>query len=79
VARSSALERLLAIHGGGTRTTATIQVRLEDPTYDTVGEEDYVALVDRCHKDTTDFIIDEDSQEEDWTHSALPTKTEGSI
>jgi DNA polymerase alpha subunit A len=62
VSRSSTLERLPAIDGGGTHTTATIQVRTEDPTYDTVGEEDYATLVNRRHKDTGDSIIDDDSQ-----------------
>ena len=57
-----------------TRTLAAVQVRMDDPSYNTVAEEDYATLVDRCHKNTAAFIID-DGRDEDWTNTAFPTKT----
>ncbi|XBI30401.1 hypothetical protein VPH35_054156 [Triticum aestivum] len=83
VARSAALERLRAIRGGGARSAAAVQVRMEDPIYDTVAEEDYAALVARRRKDAGAFIIDDDGlgyvddgREEDWTHRALPSSSD---
>ncbi|KAG8054614.1 hypothetical protein GUJ93_ZPchr0001g30249 [Zizania palustris] len=85
VARSAALERLRAIRGGGARAAAAVQVKMEAPIYDTVGEEDYAALVARRRKDVGAFIVDDDGlgyvddgREEDWTHPAIPSSDEGS-
>ncbi|KAM0888072.1 hypothetical protein ACQ4PT_028574 [Festuca glaucescens] len=78
-ARSAALR---AKRDGGTRAAA-VQVRMEDPIYDTVTEEDYAALVARRRKDVGAFIIDDDGLgyiddgwEEDWTHRALPSSSD---
>jgi DNA polymerase alpha subunit A len=80
---SAALERLRAIKAGGARAAAAVQVRMEDPIYDTVAEEDYAALVARRRKDAGAFIIDDDGlgyvddgREEDWTHRALPSSSD---
>ncbi|KAM0843787.1 hypothetical protein ACQ4PT_057484 [Festuca glaucescens] len=81
-ARSAALERIRAKREGGSRAAA-VQVRMEDPIYDTVAEEDYAALVARRRKDAGAFIIDDDGlgyvddgREEDWTHRALPSSSD---
>ncbi|KAM0843858.1 hypothetical protein ACQ4PT_057427 [Festuca glaucescens] len=81
-ARSAALERIRAKRDGGARAAA-VQVRMEDPIYDTVAEEDYAALVARRRKDAGAFIIDDDGlgyvddgREEDWTHRALPSSSD---
>ncbi|XP_051226430.1 DNA polymerase alpha catalytic subunit [Lolium perenne] len=81
-ARSAALERIRARREGGARAAA-VQVRMEDPIYDTVAEEDYAALVARRRRDAGAFIIDDDGlgyvddgREEDWTHRALPSSSD---
>ncbi|KAF8717128.1 hypothetical protein HU200_026243 [Digitaria exilis] len=83
VARSAALERLRAIRDGSARAADAVQVKVDDPIYDTVAEEDYAALVIRRRKEAGEFIIDddglgyaEDGREEDWTHRALPSSSD---
>ncbi|KAI4970798.1 hypothetical protein ZWY2020_001712 [Hordeum vulgare] len=73
LARSAALEHLRAIRGVGARSAAVVQVRMEDPIYDAVAEENYAGA----------FIIDDDglsyvddSREEDWTHRTLPSSSD---
>lgn len=79
-ARAEALERLKAIRGGARRSdpsgaAAGYQIKVEEPIYDTVEEEEYAALVARRREETRDFIVDDDGlgyvdegQEEDWSH-----------
>ncbi|KAI4972249.1 hypothetical protein ZWY2020_003174 [Hordeum vulgare] len=83
VARSMALERLRAIRGGSARSAAVVHVRMEDPIYDAVVEENYTALVARRREDADAFITDDDGLgyvdddcEEDWTHRALPSSSD---
>ncbi|KAJ0971998.1 hypothetical protein J5N97_019957 [Dioscorea zingiberensis] len=79
-ARSEALERLKALRGGARRSDPSgaavgYQIKVEDPIYDTVAEEEYDALVARRREETRGFIVDDDGlgyvdegQEEDWSH-----------
>ncbi|KAI4975966.1 hypothetical protein ZWY2020_049573 [Hordeum vulgare] len=67
----------------GASSTAVVQVRMEDPIYDVVAEENYAALVARRREDADTFIIDDDvlgyvddSREEDSTHRALPSPSD---
>ncbi|KAL9241573.1 hypothetical protein vseg_015671 [Gypsophila vaccaria] len=80
-ARSLALERLKSIRNGETRPA--IQVRLENPIYDTVEEDEYNDLVAKRRGEFSDFIVGEvgdeyldDGEEEDWTKSAGPLSSE---
>ncbi|XP_057454382.1 DNA polymerase alpha catalytic subunit-like [Lotus japonicus] len=74
-ARSQALERLKARLGGGRRSDpAGPQIKLENPIYDTVPEDEYNALVAKRREQAQDFIVDDDGlgygdqgQEEDWS------------
>nr|CAB3446558.1 unnamed protein product [Digitaria exilis] len=83
VARSAALDRIRAIREGRTRAADAVHVKVDAPIYDTVAEEDFVALVIRRRKEAGEFIIDddglgyaEDGREEDWTHRALPSSSD---
>jgi DNA polymerase alpha subunit A len=81
-ARSSALERLKALRqGGGRRSEAGggFQIKMETPIYDTVGEDEYDALVAKRREEARGFIVDDDGlgygdegEEEDWSKSGLP-------
>ncbi|XP_068659458.1 DNA polymerase alpha catalytic subunit [Aristolochia californica] len=77
VARSSALERLKALRGGR-RSEFGFQIKVEEPIYDTVAEEDYAALVAKRREAAQEFIVDDDGlgykdegEEEDWAHTNL--------
>ncbi|KAL8044514.1 hypothetical protein ABFX02_08G049900 [Erythranthe guttata] len=74
--RTEALERLRAIRRGGRREIdgGGFQIRMEQPIYDTVDEDEYTALVAKRREENEGFIVDDDGlgygdqgQEEDWS------------
>ncbi|KAG6729216.1 hypothetical protein I3842_01G015200 [Carya illinoinensis] len=83
-ARAEALERLKALRRGGRRSEAGgggggFQIKLETPIYDTVGEEEYDALVAKRREEARGFIVDDEGlgygdegEEEDWSKSGVP-------
>ncbi|KAK9163384.1 hypothetical protein Syun_004286 [Stephania yunnanensis] len=84
-ARAEALERLKALRTGGRRSDAGFQVKIEDPIYDTVAEEDYEALVEKRREEARGFIVDDnglgygdEGQEEDWSQAGLPPSSDES-
>lgn len=78
-ARSEALERLKARLRGGRRSDGTgPQIRLENPIYDTVPEEEYNALVAKRREQAQSFIVDDEGlgygdegEEEDWSRAGF--------
>ncbi|MED6210639.1 hypothetical protein PIB30_066086 [Stylosanthes scabra] len=85
-ARSEALERLKArIRGGPRSDGATPQIRLENPIYDTVEEEEYNALVAQRREQARAFIVDDDGlgygdegEEEDWSKAGYSLSSDES-
>ncbi|XP_077230680.1 DNA-directed DNA polymerase [Tasmannia lanceolata] len=85
-ARTEALERLKSLRQyGGRRSEGSFQVKLENPIYDTVAEEDYAALVAKRREAARDFIVDDnglgygdEGEEEDWTQTGLPPSSDES-
>lgn len=85
-ARASALERLKALRqGGGRRSEAGggFQIKIENPIYDTVGEDEYDALVAKRREEARGFIVDDnglgygdEGEEEDWSKSGLPLSSD---
>ncbi|MQL97344.1 hypothetical protein Taro_030030 [Colocasia esculenta] len=87
-ARSDALERLKALRRSGGRRTESgagigFQVKMEDPIYDTVAEEDYARIVAERREAAKGFIVGDDAmgyydegEEEDWANSALPPSSD---
>lgn len=83
-ARHEALERLKALRQGGSRRSESgagveFQIKLENPIYDTVEEDEYDALVAKRREEARAFIVDDDGlgygdegEEEDWSKSSLP-------
>ncbi|KAL1354676.1 hypothetical protein HN51_006736 [Arachis hypogaea] len=78
-ARSEALERLKARVRGGP------QIRLENPIYDTVEEEEYNALVAKRREQARAFIVDDDGlgygdegEEEDWSKGGFSLSSDES-
>ncbi|KAG5069905.1 hypothetical protein JHK85_002282 [Glycine max] len=77
--RSKALERLKARIHGGRRSDATgPQIRLENPVYDTVPEDEYNALVAKRREQARSFIVDDEGlgygdegEEEDWSQAGF--------
>ncbi|XP_022883767.1 DNA polymerase alpha catalytic subunit-like [Olea europaea var. sylvestris] len=83
-ARAEALERLKALRSGG-RRDLDFQVKVDQPIYDTVDEEEYEALVAKRREEVKGFIIDDDGlgygdegQEEDWSLAGVPLSSEES-
>lgn len=75
-ARAGALERLKALRQGGRRSgeSGGYDIKLENPIYETVDDDEYDKLVARRREEARGFIIDDDGlgygdegQEEDWT------------
>ncbi|KAK4789987.1 hypothetical protein SAY86_017291 [Trapa natans] len=75
-ARSEALQRLKALRSGGRRSdSSSFAIKLENPIYDTVEEEEYDKLVAKRREEVKGFIVDDDGllgyaddgEEEDWT------------
>ncbi|KAL6961477.1 DNA-directed DNA polymerase [Sarracenia purpurea var. burkii] len=84
-ARAGALERLKAIRRGGRREGGGFQIKMEDPIYDTVGEDEYDALVAKRREEVRGFIVDDDGlgygdegQEEDWSQAGGPMSSDES-
>ncbi|KAK7406532.1 hypothetical protein VNO78_08159 [Psophocarpus tetragonolobus] len=83
-ARSKALERLKARLGGGRRSDGSApQIRLENPIYDTVPEDEYNALVAKRREQARSFIVDDEGigygdegEEEDWSQAGFSLSDE---
>ncbi|XP_058186659.1 DNA polymerase alpha catalytic subunit isoform X1 [Rhododendron vialii] len=80
--RSEALERLKSLRGGD-RRGGGYQIKMEDPIYDTVADDEYDALVSKRREEFRGFIVDDDGlgygdegQEEDWTMAGVPLSDE---
>ncbi|KAM1156657.1 hypothetical protein ACFX2J_027110 [Malus domestica] len=76
-ARAGALERLNALRHGGRRSeTGGFQIKMEDRIYDTVGDDEYDAIVSKRREEVRGFIVDDnglgycdEGEEEDWTRA----------
>lgn len=86
-ARSEALERLKALRRGGRREldAGGFQIKMEQPIYDTVDEDEYEALVAKRREDAKGFIVDDnglgygdEGQEEDWSVAGASLSSEES-
>ncbi|XP_061341474.1 DNA polymerase alpha catalytic subunit [Gastrolobium bilobum] len=85
-ARSEALERLKARLRGGPRSDGGgPQIRLENPIYDSVPEEEYNALVAKRREQARAFIVDDDGlgygdegEEEDWSKAGFTLSSDES-
>lgn len=75
-ARSDAIERLKALRSGRRREmdSGGFQIKMEQPIYDTVDDDEYEALVAKRREEARGFIIDDnglgygdEGQEEDWS------------
>ncbi|XP_057770285.1 DNA polymerase alpha catalytic subunit [Salvia miltiorrhiza] len=86
-ARSEALERLKALRRGGRRDqdAAGFQIKMEQPIYDTVDEDEYEALVAKRRDEAKGFIVDDnglgygdEGQEEDWSVAGASLSSEES-
>ncbi|XP_027362652.1 DNA polymerase alpha catalytic subunit [Abrus precatorius] len=85
-ARSEALERLKARLRGGRRSDADgPQIRLENPIYDTVAEDEYNALVAKRREQARAFIVDDEGlgygdegEEEDWSKAGFTLSSDES-
>lgn len=86
-ARAEALERLKVIRRGGRRSEngGGYDIKMEDPIYDTVPEDEYDRLVARRREQAQGFIVDDDGlgygdegQEEDWTQAGFLSSSDES-
>ncbi|KAF7803369.1 DNA polymerase alpha catalytic subunit [Senna tora] len=88
-AHSEASERLKARLRGGRRSDADgYQIKLENPIYDTLTEDEYNALVaKRRREQSRDFIVEDDGlgygdeaeeEEEDWSNAGFALSSDGS-
>ncbi|CAL5369484.1 unnamed protein product [Camellia sinensis] len=84
-ARKDALDRLKALRSGGRRESGGFQIRIEEPIYDTVGEDEYDAIVAKRREDFGAFIVDDnglgygdEGQEEDWSQAGVPLSSDES-
>ncbi|XP_056173240.1 DNA polymerase alpha catalytic subunit [Syzygium oleosum] len=76
-ARLEGLRRLKAIRAGGRRAESAAQIKIEDPIYDVVEEDEYDKLVAKRREEVRGFIVDDggllgyadDGEEEDWTRA----------
>lgn len=83
-ARAGALERLKALRRDGRRSD-TNQIKVADPIYDTVDEDEYESLVAKRRQEAEEFVVDDDGlgyldegQEEDWSKACGPMSSEES-
>ncbi|XP_020888004.1 DNA polymerase alpha catalytic subunit isoform X2 [Arabidopsis lyrata subsp. lyrata] len=72
--RKEALVRLKANRKGGRRNGGGCEIRLEKPIFDTVGDEEYQALVSRRREEARGFVVEDgdlgyvdEGEEEDWS------------
>ncbi|KAA8547110.1 hypothetical protein F0562_003539 [Nyssa sinensis] len=84
-ARADALERLKTIRRGGRSEVGGFRIKMEDPIYDTVAEDEYDALVAKRREEVRGFIVDDnglgygdEGQEEDWSQAGLPPSSDES-
>ncbi|KAK4416185.1 DNA polymerase alpha catalytic subunit [Sesamum alatum] len=86
-ARAEALERLKALRRGGRREMdeGGFQIKMEQPIYDTVDDEEYEALVAKRREEVKGFIVDDnglgygdEGQEEDWSLAGAALSSEES-
>ncbi|KAL0343706.1 UNVERIFIED_CONTAM: DNA polymerase alpha catalytic subunit [Sesamum angustifolium] len=86
-ARAEALERLKALRRGGRREMdeGGFKIKMEQPIYDTVDEEEYEALVAKRREEVKGFIVDDnglgygdEGQEEDWSLAGVALSSEES-
>ncbi|KAK4393287.1 DNA polymerase alpha catalytic subunit [Sesamum angolense] len=86
-ARAEALERLKALRRGGRREMdeGGFQIKMEQPIYDNVDEEEYEALVAKRREEVKGFIVDDnglgygdEGQEEDWSLAGVALSSEES-
>ncbi|KAK7307110.1 hypothetical protein VNO77_39879 [Canavalia gladiata] len=85
-ARSEALERLKARLRGSRRSDADgPQIKLENPIYDTVPEDEYNALVAKRREQARSFIVDDEGlgygdegEEEDWSKAGFTLSSDES-
>lgn len=85
--RAEALERLKSLRRGeGSRSE--YQIKMEDPIYDTVADDEYDALIAKRREEFGGFIVDDnglgygdEGQEEDWTRAGvlLSDESEGEM
>ncbi|KAL1216796.1 DNA polymerase alpha catalytic subunit [Cardamine amara subsp. amara] len=85
--RKEALERLKA-RQGGLRNGGGFNIRLEEPIFDTVAEEEYQSLVSRRREEAGGFVVDDgegghlgyvdEGEEEDWSKPSGPESTDES-
>ncbi|KAL5754943.1 hypothetical protein ACOSP7_023163 [Xanthoceras sorbifolium] len=87
-ARAEALERLKALRQGGRRSRESggYDIKLENPIYDTVEEDEYDALVARRREEALGFIVDDDGlgygdegQEEDWSIAGVHSSSDDEL
>ncbi|KAL2520250.1 DNA polymerase alpha catalytic subunit [Forsythia ovata] len=83
-ARAEALERLKALRSGG-RRDLDFQIKVDQPIYDTVDDDEYAALVAKRREEVKGFIVDDnglgygdEGQEEDWSLAGVPLSSEES-
>ncbi|KAK4262306.1 hypothetical protein QN277_027885 [Acacia crassicarpa] len=85
-ARSEALERLKARLRGGRRSDGDgYQIKLDNPVYDTIEEDEYTALVAKRREEARGFIVDDDGlgygdegEEEDWSKAGFTLSSDES-
>ncbi|KAI3935397.1 hypothetical protein MKW92_023760 [Papaver armeniacum] len=82
-ARAEAMERLKSLRQGGKRSENGVQVKMDDPIYDLLDEDEYESLKKTRAEKFKGFIVDEDGhgygdegQEEDWTKSGVSFSSE---
>ncbi|KAG2265180.1 hypothetical protein Bca52824_072259 [Brassica carinata] len=90
--RKEALERLKAIRQGGLRNLAAsgggYDIRIEEPIFDTVDDDEYDAIVSRRREEARGFVVDDgedgdlgygdEGEEEDFTKPSGPDSTDES-
>ncbi|XP_076949906.1 DNA polymerase alpha catalytic subunit-like [Bidens hawaiensis] len=85
--RAEALNKLKTLRSGGAAdTTDRYQIKLAEPIYDTVDEDEYESLVAKRKQDFGDFIVDDDGvgyadkgEEVDWTESGVVPSSEDEL
>lgn len=85
-ARADALQRLKALRRGGRRSVGVgFQIKVEDPIYDTVDEDEYDKIVAKRREEYRGFIVDDngagygdEGQEEDWSQAGFPQSSDES-
>ncbi|CAF2163499.1 unnamed protein product [Brassica napus] len=90
--RKEALERLKAIRQGGLRNLSSsgggYDIRIEQPIFDTVDDDEYDAIVSRRREEARGFVVDDgedgdlgygdEGEEEDFTKPSGPDSTDES-